>query len=157
MDLQDFNPLVSVAREEIAVSEYKFFRFPAVAVYSPRLLRASKHYLRVALSMSQIAFIVQRRTPRVGLYIGMFARVIVARPTLDTFLPESGFKKRLEALMAGHLPSCLTQGTPLLRPPLRGISHIPSHVCAEGERVCSRAHREATVHTRGAADFLIYG
>lgn len=88
--------------------------------------------------MSQIASLVQRRTPRVGLYIGMFARVIVARPTLDTFLPESGFKKRLEPLMASHPPSCLTRDTASSS---GDLSHSPA--CVRG-RVCSRAHREAT-------------
>lgn len=126
MNLQGFNPLIAVAARKSLSANTNSSAF-AVAVHSPRLLRASKHYLRVALSRSQssqIAFIVQRRTPRVGLYIGMFARVIVARPTLDTFLPESGFKKRLEPLMAGHLASCLTRDTYLASSSSGDLSHV---------------------------------
>lgn len=41
--------------------------------------------------------LAERYAPRVALYIGMFARVIVARPTLDTFVSpdDPDFKKRL--------------------------------------------------------------
>lgn len=113
MNSQSFQfSLIAVASRKSLSADTNSSAF-AVAVHSLRLLRTSKHYLRVMLSMSQIASLVQRCTPRVGLYIGMFARVIVTRLTLDTFLLESGFKKRLEPLMASHLSFCLTQ-IPLL-------------------------------------------
>lgn len=132
--------LIAVAPRKLLSANTNSSAF-AVAVHSSRFLRASKHYLYVAPSMSQIASLVQRRTPRVGLYIGMFARVIVARPTLDTFLPESGFKKRLEPLMVSHPPSCLTRDT--ASSSSGDLSQSSACVRAR-ERVCSRAHREAT-------------
>jgi len=148
MNLQSFQfCLIAVAPRKSLSTNTNSSAF-AIAVHSFRLLRASKHYLHVMLSMSQITSLVQRWTPRVGLYIRMFARVIVARLTLDTFFPESGFKKRLEPLMASHLSFCFTRD-------IASSSGDLSHSLARG-RVFSRSPGSHG-HTRGAADFLMYG
>lgn len=106
--------------EEIAVSEYKFFRFRRRRLFFlPSTRVQTLPACRVVHVADRSILCAGRRTPRVGLYIGMFARVIVARPTLDTFLPESGFKKRLEPLMAPTTFPPALREIPLL---LRGIS-----------------------------------
>lgn len=76
MNLQDFNLLIAVASRKTLSANTNSSAF-AVAFHSSCLLRKSKHYLRCPCRRSR--FFVQRRTPRVGLCIGMFARVIVAR------------------------------------------------------------------------------
>jgi len=140
--------LIVVAARKFAVNVYKFIRFRASFI----LLGFSRFGdARPNITCTMRRASTQWCAPRVGLYIGMFARIIVARPALDTFLSHPDFKKRLKPLIAQ--PSSLLLYAILRCLASRSISHF--FRCMREWVYLTLTRKRG--HTRSAADFLIYG